>query len=120
MNPTTYQSYNLNFKELLDNFNLDQFIIEHAKIAHKNPFRKNAKETVIIFNRPVELHTFIKRKDTYLFITDIHSVGNDHMVDGYVLTQEQYRHYVLTELLDVSQSDYQLTELLGEGETDNV
>lgn len=105
-----YETYSLNFKELVDNFDYDQFLLEHKKIEHKNPFRSYLKETVIIFDKHVEIHTFHKRNNgTYLFITDVLDAGNSTMVDGYILSTQQYRHFQLTELL---------TEC--EGEIDNV
>jgi hypothetical protein len=56
-------------------------------------------ETEIV-NGPVTLNTFIKRKDDYLFIKRIAPFDNaPFMVDGFSVSIEKYRHYMICEIL---------------------
>lgn len=48
---------------------------------------------------PVKLHTFIKRKKDYLFITEIAPFEEaPYWVEGYSVTVEQQRHYKVCQL----------------------
>ncbi len=68
-----------------------------------DPIEKFWTEMEIV-NYPVRLHTFIKRKDDYLFITKIApSIKAPFMVDGYSVSTQQFRHYIICEILE---SDY--------------
>ena len=64
-----------------------------------DPIEKYWTETEIV-NEPVRLHTFIKRKDDYLFVKRIApTLKAPFMVDGYSVSREQYRHFMICEIL---------------------
>jgi hypothetical protein len=64
-----------------------------------DPIEKFYTEMEIV-NHPVKLHTFIKRKNDYLFIKKIApSINPPFMVDGYSVSIQQFRHYILCEIL---------------------
>lgn len=65
-----------------------------------DPIAKMYEETEFV-SYPVKLHTFIKRKSDYLFITKIYPSNiSSSMVEGYSVNIEQFRHYMICEILE--------------------
>ena len=67
--------------------------------SEPDPIKKYWTEKDVV-DEPVSLYSFIKRKYDYLFITEIWPFdGYPKAVEGYSVSVEQYRHFMISEIL---------------------